>query len=55
MYGEGPTNATAGMAGRGAEGRSAPAEQATRAARFGKSSRPDLTAQDPRFTTKGTL
>jgi alpha-L-fucosidase len=35
--------------------RSAPAEQATRAARFGKRSRSDLTAQDLRFTTKGTL
>ena len=60
-YGEGPTNPTAGTAGRGAEGRGAQAggaaltlaEQATRASRFGERSRPDLTPQDVRFTTKG--
>jgi alpha-L-fucosidase len=62
IYGEGPTNPSAGTAGRGAEGRGAPAggaaltpaEQATRAARFGERSRPDLTPQDVRFTTKGS-
>jgi len=62
IYGEGPTNPTAGMAGRGAEGRGAqaggaaltPAEQATRASRFGERNRPDLTPQDVRFTTKGS-
>ena len=69
MYGEGPTNPNPAMGGRGAlppggaagaPGRApggqplTAAEQASRAARFGERSRPDLTPQDVRFTTKGS-
>ena len=49
IYGEGPTNPDPAMAGRGVEGRGA-----LPSGRFGERSRPDLTPQDVRFTTKGS-
>ncbi|SPE38685.1 Glycoside hydrolase, family 29 (Alpha-L-fucosidase) (fragment) [Candidatus Sulfopaludibacter sp. SbA6] len=53
MFGEGPANPNP-AAGRGPGGQPpTAAEQATRSARFGERSRPDLTAQDVRSTTKG--
>ena len=50
-----PPGGAAGTPGRGPGGQPlTAAEQASRAARFGERSRPDLTPQDVRFTTKGS-
>ncbi|MGD0775702.1 MAG: alpha-L-fucosidase C-terminal domain-containing protein [Candidatus Solibacter sp.] len=50
-----PPGGAAGTPGRGPGGQPlTAAEQASRAARFGERSRPDLTPQDVRFTAKGS-